>query len=406
MKRIWEIALGIVASVGSWLEIGSISTTISGGAEFGYQLLWVAALSGIMLIVLTEMAGRYTAVSGETVSAGLRRRFGFNWFLIPVLVIVAELVFALAAEVGGIAVALEMATGVNFRIWAIPAAALTWLVLMSARFPTIEKAISVIGLLSLVFVVAAVMLRPDMKEVAAGLIPRQPESNGTRYWFLAVAIVGASISPYMLFFYSDGAKEDEWSTKDLPINYFVAWVGMGFGTLMSIAALIAAVQVFPRGHQINDYRELAEVLTQPFGERAGLWSFVAALFAACLSAAIMLTMVIGYLLAEEFRWRRSPGTNPAWRGRFTLVYTIALLIGGVLMSFGLDPLKLTLWAMAATSLTLPAGVYPFLVLMHDTKRLGPQHINGRFSTGFVAVSLGISCIIVVVTIPLTILAGN
>jgi hypothetical protein len=46
MKKLTEIALGIVTSVGGFLEIGSIATAAQGGAEFSLQLIWAILPSG------------------------------------------------------------------------------------------------------------------------------------------------------------------------------------------------------------------------------------------------------------------------------------------------------------------------------------------------------------------------
>jgi Mn2+/Fe2+ NRAMP family transporter len=69
MGKIFEIALGIVTSVGGFLEVGSITTAAQAGAEFGFRLAWAVVLGGLCIIFLVEMAGRFTAVSKHTLSS-------------------------------------------------------------------------------------------------------------------------------------------------------------------------------------------------------------------------------------------------------------------------------------------------------------------------------------------------
>ena len=64
MKKILEIALGIVTSVGGFLEIGSITTAAQAGADFSFQLTWAIALGGLCIIFLVEQAGRFAAAGG------------------------------------------------------------------------------------------------------------------------------------------------------------------------------------------------------------------------------------------------------------------------------------------------------------------------------------------------------
>jgi Mn2+/Fe2+ NRAMP family transporter len=155
MKKLLEIALGIVTSVGGFLEIGSIATAAQAGAEFSFQLIWAIVLGGICIIFLVEQSGRFAAVSGRTLPDAIRERFGFNYFAFLYLVLGLVSLMVLAAELGGVCVALELATGVGFQWWAIPVALMTWLVIWKGTFGVIEKGVSVLGLVTLCFVIVA-----------------------------------------------------------------------------------------------------------------------------------------------------------------------------------------------------------------------------------------------------------
>ena len=71
MKRWLGIALGIVTSVGGFLEIGSITTAAQAGADYRYQLAWVIVLGTLCIALLVEMAGRFAAVSKHTIASNL-----------------------------------------------------------------------------------------------------------------------------------------------------------------------------------------------------------------------------------------------------------------------------------------------------------------------------------------------
>ena len=87
MKKILEIALGVVTSVGGFLEIGSITTAAQAGADFSLQLIWTIVLGGLCIIFLVEQAGRFTAVSGRTIPDAIRERFGSNYFVLLYVVL-------------------------------------------------------------------------------------------------------------------------------------------------------------------------------------------------------------------------------------------------------------------------------------------------------------------------------
>src|SRR5215210_6539239 len=266
MKKIFEIALGIVTSIGGFLEIGSIATAAQAGALFGYQLLWSVALGGLCLILLVEQSGRLAAVSRHTIVDAIRERFGFNYSLLLLVVLGAVMLLVLAAEIGGVCIAMEFLTGIGFQWWALPVAFVTWLIIWKGTFGFIEEGVALLGLITLCFIVAAWKLRPDWHEAAQGLVPRLPSHDGARYWFVAVSILGASISPYLMFFYSSGAIEDKWDTSWLPANRIISAAGMSFGSTISMAVLIVAALTFlPRGIQVEHYSELAGLLTDAFG---------------------------------------------------------------------------------------------------------------------------------------------
>lgn len=193
MKKFLQIGLGVVTSVGGFLEIGSIATAAQAGAAFGYQLAWAILLGTICIAFLVEMSGRFAACSKHTIPDAMRERFGVNFFAVPLLVMLAVSLLVLAAEIGGIAAALKLATGWPVPLWVLPVTLVAWGLLWKATFGAIENGVSLLGLVTIVFAVAAVRARPDYSALAAGLLPTFPRANAAHYWFIAVSVLGASI---------------------------------------------------------------------------------------------------------------------------------------------------------------------------------------------------------------------
>jgi Mn2+/Fe2+ NRAMP family transporter len=404
-KKALEIALGIVTSVGGFLEIGSITTAAQGGALFKFQLVWAIITGGICITFLVEQSGRLAAVSGHSVPDAIRERFGFNYYLFLLAVLAVVTLLVLGSEIGGVCVALEFATGVRFQWWAVAVALLMWLIIWKGTFSVVEYGTSILGLVTLCFVAGAIVLHPPWKQVAAGALPSLPSHDKLRYWFIAVSILGASVSPYLMFFYSSGAIEDEWKEDYIGVNRFIAVGGMGFGTLISIAVLVVAALVFlPRSIQVEHYSQLALILRDAFG-RWGFWLVTASLFVACLGAAMEITLQLSYMVAQGFGWNWSKNQRPTDEARFSLTYTIFIILGALLVVFGIDPLKLTIFSMALTAATLPVAIVPFLFLMNDEEFV-EEHTNSLFSNVAVIAIIALAFVLAVVTIPLEIFGGG
>jgi len=404
MKKIFQIALGIVTSVGGFLEIGSITTAAQAGASFGYQLTWAIVLGTVCIAFLVEMSGRFAAVSERTIPDAMRERFGINFFAVPLFVMLGVSLLVLAAELGGIAAALEMATGIALPIWAIPVGVVAWGLLWRATFSIIENGVSLLGLVTLAFAIGAFKLHPDYGALLHGTVPTLPRSDAAHYWFVAVSVLGASISPYLYYFYSSGAIEEKWDESYLIANRAIAAIGMGFGGFLSVAVLVLAAILFhPRGIDVQHYQQLPDLLTPIFG-RAGFWLVIASLAIACLGATLEIALAISYLIAQGFGWNWGEDLAPRDDARFSLTYTLLVVAGTLFVLVGLDPLKLTEISMSLTAASLPVGVFPFLILMNDKKYL-KSHTNGYVGNFVVLVISVMAAVLAVVSIPLEIIGS-
>ena len=405
MKKILEIALGIVTSVGGFLEIGSIATAAQAGADFSFQLIWAIVIGGLCIIFLVEQAGRFSAVSGRTIPDAIRERFGFNYFAFLYLVLALVTLLVLSAEIGGVCISLELATGIGFQWWAIPAAFVIWLVLWKGTFGVIEKGVSMLGLVTLSFVVGAFLFHPPWSQVAKSALPSLPRHDSVHYWFVAVSILGATISPYLYFFYSSGAIEDEWKETHVGINRIIATMGMTFGSVISIAVLILAAMIFaPAGVKFEHYSQLPTLLTPVFGYW-GFWLVVASVGIACMGAAMEISLEIAYFTAQGFGWNWSENQPPKAEARFATTYTVIIILGALSSVIGIDPLSLTIFSMAVTAATLPVSVVPFLFLMNDYTYVRVYR-NGWLSNTVVIAIIGLAFVLAVVSIPLQIFGGN
>jgi Mn2+/Fe2+ NRAMP family transporter len=405
MKKFLQIALGIVTGIGGFLEAGSIATAAEAGASFRYALIWAIALGTICLIFLVEMTGRLAAISKHTIADAVRERFGFRFAVIPRAAELIVNLLVIASEIGGVCLALKFVTGIEVRIWAIPVTLLIWLAIWVGTLDVIEDATSILGLVAVAFVIAAVRMHPDYHAILRSLVPSVPRQDAAHYWYIAVGILGATISPYMFHFYGSGAIEDKWNEESLGANRVTATLGMSFGAVMSVAVLVCAALVLaPRGIEVARYEQAALIMIPALG-RWGLPLFAATIGVCCFGAAMEVSLATAYMVAQTLGWNWGENKKPDREARFAMTYIVMLLLGGSILLTGIDPLKLTMFAMGITAVVLPLVVMPFMLLLND-KTFVHEHTNGPIGNTVVVLTLLMASIVAIITIPLEIAGGR
>jgi Mn2+/Fe2+ NRAMP family transporter len=404
MSGIVDLILGIVTSIGGFVEVGSISTAAQAGSEFGFQLLWAIAAATVMVAMLVEMSGRLAAVSKRPLAAAVRERFGIHFHLVPLTAELGIDLLLLTAEIGGAAIAVKLLTGIGFEWWILPIAVLAWIVLWLCGFGVIEYGLGILGLVTLSFVGSAWALHPHVPDLASSLLPTLPSHHHTRYAFLAVSILGATVSPYLLNFYSSGTVEEKLTERELWVNRATAYLGMCFGGVVSMGVLVTSAMVLGPKHILVDSYEQAALMYVPVFGRWAITLFALSLGIGCFGAAVEIALNAAYTFAQAFGW--SWGANRPRRdaARFTCAFTAVLAIALLIGLIGFDPLRLTMLSVALTVVVMPFVVLPFLALMNDDKYV-KEHTSGPIGNAFLAVLTLLGALLAIVIIPLELLGG-
>ena len=116
MKRLLAVALGILTAIGGFVDIGDLVTNALVGARFGLSLAWVVVVGVLGICVFAEMSGRVAAVSGRATFDLVRERLGPRVGLLNLVGSMAVTLLTFIAEIGGVALALELVTSVNYLL--------------------------------------------------------------------------------------------------------------------------------------------------------------------------------------------------------------------------------------------------------------------------------------------------
>jgi manganese transport protein len=310
----------------------------------------------------------------------------------------------LAAEVGGVALVLHLASDLSYRALIVVALVLLLLVLWVMPFGWIERVFGYLGLALLVFVVAAIKLNPDWGAVANGFVPSAGTGNGYVYAYFVVGLIGAAMIPYEVYFYSSGAIEERWGPQDLGVNRANAVVGYCLGGLLSFALMISAgALLLPRGISADLLGTVALVAQSPVGQ-AGLVLALVGMFFAISGAAIDSAFSGAYNLAQFFGWEWGKYRHNAGAPRFTITWIVMLVLAFLIVMSGVDPIMVTELSVISAVVALPLTYLPILLVANDRAYMG-THANGVVGNIFGIFYLVVIVVIAIAAVPLLVLSN-
>ena len=400
-KQILEIFLGVLTAFGGFVDMGDLVANAETGARFGMGLAWVVVVGVVGIVMYAEMAGRVAAVSGRPVFDVVRERLGARAALVNLGASFFINLLTLTAEIAGLAIVIQLASGLNYLAWVAPSGIVVWLVIWRVRFSTMERVFGLTGLLMVVVAVAVWRLQPGLAGLTADALHptvAHGESLAT-YAFFAIALLGAAMTPYEVFFFSSGAVEDGWTPGDLNVNRANVYLGFPLGGLLSLALMASTALVFhPRGISAE---QLAQV-TLPVGlglGRIGVGLLLVGMFAAIFSAALETALSAGYTVSQFFGWQWGKYVRPREAARFHLAVIIAVIGAVGLALTTIDPIKVTEYSIVLSAAALPLTYLPILVVANDPTYMGDK-TNSRLLNAVASVYLGLLLLVALATIPL------
>ena len=400
LKNVLAVALGILSAIGGFVDIGDLVFNTQAGATFGFQLLWVVVIGVVGIIVYSEMCGRVAAVAKRPVFDLVRERTGFGAGLATLVASQVVNLMTCAAEIGGVAICLQLLSGLPYRVLIPLAVAGLAVASWVLPFEWIERVFGYLGLCLLVFAVAAIKLHPDWGKVAHGFVPGS-HSGGSLlvYLYFVVGLLGAAMTPYEVYFYSSGAVEDGWGPKELNLNKVTATIGYSLGGFLSFSLMIVAAVLFlPQGIDPQFLGTPALTAEHAFGKVGLLLALVGILFAVG-GAAIETCFSGAYNTAQFFGWRWGKRERPAAASRFTLAWLVIFALAFLVVITGYDPVKLTEYSVIFSVVALPLTYLPILLIANDHTYMGSK-TNGKLANVFGVLYFVVIIAIALAAIPL------
>jgi Mn2+/Fe2+ NRAMP family transporter len=311
-------------------------------------------------------------------------------------------VLTCAAEIGGMAVVLQLIGANRYQVMLAAAAGMLLVTVYLLPFRWIERVFGLLGLALLVYVVAAVALDPDWLQAARGLLPRPPAADSPGlavYLYFIVGLLGSIMMPYEIYFYSSGGIEDDWTPKELPINKLTAGVGFVLGGILTMALIVVGAQVFkPAGIDPQYLGSTVLAAAVPLGT-AGLVFALLGIFFAVGGAAVETALAAAYNVMQFFDKPWGKRLPPRQVPLFTACWIAAILIGLGIACSGVNPVQIVEYSVMFAVLVLPLTYYPVLRLANDREAMG-KHVNAGIIRVLGWVYLVLICVVAIASVPL------
>lgn len=368
------------------------------GAKYGYEMLWVLALSTAALIVFHELGARMGVVTQKGLIALVRERYGRRrvWFVMSALLL-ANL-GTLCAEFAGVAAGFEILGGVN-RYLSVPLAAFAVSALvLRGSFKRVEHVLLAISAIFVSYILAGVLAHPDLGAVASGLVvPRMPLNREAV--LVAVATLGTTLAPWGLVFIQSYAANKKLQIKDLVYERIDVAVGAIMTGVIGLFIVIAcAATLHVDGIKINDASDAADALKPLAGNLAGTLFGLGFAGAALLAAAIV-PLSTAYSVAEA---TDAPGDvndsfseAPIFYGSFIAMVVLA---AAIVLIPGAPLISILFLSQALNAVLLLPQLPVMRRLAQDPEVMGEHvmQIGNRVTTGIALAAVVVSVVALLV----------
>lgn len=367
-------------SVG-YMDPGNWATDIAGGSQFGYTLIWVLLMSNLMALLLQGLSARLGIVtqldlaqaSKETYSKGINYLL---YFLAEIAIAACDL-----AEVLGMAIGLNLL----FEIPLMDAVLITvldtflLLFLLNKGMRKMEAfIIALVAIIGFSFVFEMFFAKPDLTQVAAGLIPSIPNETAL---YIAIGIIGATVMPHNLYLHSSLVQTRKFDRTPAGIkqaikyNFIDSAIALNLAFFVNAAILILAAAAFYK----NGYFHVAEIqdahqfLEPLLGNKWAPILFAVALIAAGQSSTITGTLAGQIVMEGYLNLRIKPWVRRILTRMLAIIpAVIAIAVFGEEITG-----KLLIFSQVILSMQLGFAIIPLIHFVSDKKRMNGFHIGPK-----------------------------
>ena len=358
------------------------------GAQNGFGHLWLLLLATPLYQAVMFTCAKLGRVTQKGF-AQVIREFYSPWLAgIASLTLIIANVALIAADLVAIGSGLQLIFHIDWAWFVVPVALLLWYITVFRNFESFKQIFIIMSLVFVVYLVTAVLSKPDWSAVAFNTFVPHINLDFASV-SSAVALLGATISPYNIFWQVQGEKEEirPGNTKQqLRLASFDIGTGVVSGNLIAYAIIVStAATLYVRHKSIVTAADAAQALSPVLGPFA-TYLFAIGLIGAGVVAIPVLLASTSYAVAGTFGWPSGLSKKPWQSEGFYLILTLALLASLVAALLRLDPISLLFWANVLSGVLAPVLVFFLFLIVNNKKIMGNQRLS-LFTNVFLVLTL-------------------
>lgn len=395
-SKVKKILIGLSAVgpglflIGYNIGTGSVITMAKAGAEHGMTLLWALALSCIFTYILMVAYGKTTLVTGHTALYNIKKQFKLG-IPLAIYILIALVIGELLALMGIMGIVSDLLREGSRLIWGGSGFSTFWItaviavilyaLLWNGRYKFFEKIlIFFVIFMGLSFIMVFFLVKPDLHDLAKGLIPSIPNTPGS--FRLIAAIAGTTCSAAVFIMRSTVVAEKGWTINNLKDEKRDAKVSASM--MFALSAIIMAVSagtLHVMGLKLNDTVEMIQ-LFEPIGGKVAAFILITGISAAGISTIFPIILIAPWLICD-YTGRERNIRSPLFR---------ILGLIGILFSFGMQfmdqrPPAMMIFSQAFQAVILPAVAIPAFILINNKNIMKEDAADTKMNIGLIAVIL-------------------
>jgi NRAMP (natural resistance-associated macrophage protein)-like metal ion transporter len=369
-----------------------IATYSVAGAAYGYRFLWTTLLTYPLMAAIQLVCARIGLVTGRGLAGAVREHYPRKVLLGACAILLVANVFNIAADLGGMAEAGAMLTGLPALPLVLVFGVGITLVTVYTSYATFAHYLKGLTAVLFAYIAAAFLARPDWPAALIATVVPTVQWNELSVRTL-LGILGTTISPYLFFWQASQEVEEQKgqgkktlaqrrgaTTHELADTRLDVNTGMLFSSVVMYFIMLATASTLHRtGHRdIQTARQAAEALRPLAGDAAYLL-YALGLIGTGLLAIPVLAGSASFAIAEVLRWRAGLDLKPGRARRFYMVLTGAIVTGMVFAAFDTNPIRIMFFSAVLNGLLAPP-LMVLVMLVGSNRKIMGRHVSGFWLT--------------------------